>query len=222
MPTPVGKVTRKTAPSTPDTRLSILTAATETFARKGYAGARTEQIARAAGVKHTLVFYYFKSKEGLYRAVLVNVFSEWANRVSCALNKEGSPKQRLLTYINSYFDYIEEFWWVPRLVQQEQLRHEGGGTGRLQKLVEPYVQPVRHSLADLLREGISAGVFRNVDVEHCLHSISALIVFYFTRSEAVQSLEQGKAEVRGHIAERRRAVLDFVAAALFRSRSTKP
>ncbi|MFY9912514.1 MAG: TetR/AcrR family transcriptional regulator [Candidatus Sulfotelmatobacter sp.] len=219
MPTQIEKRTRKATAPIPDTRLSILTAATEEFARKGYAGARTEEIAGAAGVKHTLVFYYFKSKEGLYRAVLVKVFSEWASRVSCALDIEGSPTQRLLAYINSYFDYIAEFWWVPRLVQQEQLRHEGSGGRDLQKLVAPYVDPVHHRLADLLREGMAAGVFRKVDVEHCLHSISALIVFYFARGAAVRSLERGEPEVRAQVTRRRKAVLDFVSAALFTSQS---
>ncbi len=207
-----------TASST-DTRLSILAAATEEFARKGYAGARTERIAYAAGVKHTLVFYYFKNKERLYRAALENVFSEWANRVSRSLDQKGPPRQRLLAYINAYFDYIREFWWVPRLVQQEQLRHEGRGAGQVRKLVDRYIHPVQKQLAGLVREGISTGAFRDVDVEHCLHSISALIVFYFTRPLSVQTLERGEPEVRRQIARRREAVLDFVSAALFTSRS---
>ncbi|MFZ1138428.1 MAG: TetR/AcrR family transcriptional regulator [Candidatus Sulfotelmatobacter sp.] len=215
MPTPVEKRTSKATASTPDSRLSILTSATEEFARKGYAGARTEKIARAAGVKHTLVFYYFRNKERLYRAVLENVFSEWADRASRSLDQNEPPRQRLLAYVNAYFDYIAEFWWVPRLVQQEQLRHEARGVGQLRKLVDRYIQPIHQKLAGLIREGISTGVFRNVDVEHCLHSISALILFYFTRSLAVQSLQQGGPEVRAQVAKRRRAVLDFVSAALF-------
>jgi TetR/AcrR family transcriptional regulator len=208
--------------SIPDSRLSILTAATEEFARKGYAGARTERIAHAAGVKHTLVFYYFKNKETLYRAALESAFSEWANRVSRSMDQEGSPKQRLLAYINAYFDYIREFWWVPRLVQQEQLRHEGKGVGQVRELVDRYIQPVHKKLAGIIRDGISTGAFRDVDVEHCLHSISALIVFYFTRRLSVQALERGAPEVRRQIAGRRKAVLDFVSAALFTSRSASP
>jgi len=203
-----------------DSRRSILTAATAEFAKKGYAGARTEKIAHLAGVKHTLVFYYFHNKEKLYRAVLEKVFSEWADRVSRALDQKEPPSQRLLAYINAYFDYISEFWWVPRLVQQEQLRHEGREVGRLRKLLERYSHPVHQKLASLVREGVSTGAFRDVDVEHCLHSISALIVFYFTRSSSVQALERGEPEVRRQIARRRKAVLDFVTAGLFTLRST--
>lgn len=105
-------------------------------------------------------------------------------------------------------------------MQQEQLRHEGTEAGRLRKLVERYSHPVHQKLTNLIREGISTAAFRDVDVEHCLHSISALIVFYFTRGSSVRALERGEHEVRRQIARRRKAVLDFVTAALFTPRNT--
>ncbi len=77
----------------PASRLAILRAATEEFALKGYAGARTEGIARAAGVNHTLLFYHFKTKEQLYREVLEEIFSAWFERVSGALDREASARE---------------------------------------------------------------------------------------------------------------------------------
>ena len=221
MPILINKKKTAAAPM-PDTRLSILTAATEEFARKGYAGARTEKIARVARVKHALVFYYFRNKDNLYRAVLGSVFSEWADHVSQALDQRGPPTKRLLAYINAYFDYIVDFWWVPRLVQQEQLRHESREGGELRKLMNRYTHPIHEKLAALVKEGISTRVFRDVDVEQTLHSISALVVFYFARSSALRSLEQGQAEVRAQVTRRRKAVLDFVSTALFTSRGVRP
>ena len=44
------------------------------FSREGVAGARTDAIARAAGVNKALLYYYFKDKETLYGAVLDQVF----------------------------------------------------------------------------------------------------------------------------------------------------
>ncbi len=44
------------------------------FSREGVAGARTDAIARAAGVNKALLYYYFKDKETLYGAVLDHVF----------------------------------------------------------------------------------------------------------------------------------------------------
>jgi TetR/AcrR family transcriptional regulator len=196
-------------------RSAILRAATEEFALKGYAGARTDGIAHAAGVKHTLLFYHFKRKEQLYGAVLETVFSDWAERVSRALDERATPKQRLLVFINAYFDFVAEFPFAPRLVQQEQLRQRTVGSEHLHRLAERYIRPVHRKLLELLREGISSGEFRDLDIEHCVHSLSALIIFYFTSDLTAQLLGVVDPCSPPHIAARREAVLDFVSAALF-------
>src|SRR5215468_538334 len=52
-----------------DRRESILVAATHAFAAEGFGGARTQQIARAAGVSEALLFRHFPTKAALYDAV---------------------------------------------------------------------------------------------------------------------------------------------------------
>jgi TetR/AcrR family transcriptional regulator len=52
------------------TRERIMAAAQKEFAASGFAGARTDAIARRARVNERMIFYCFDSKEGLYRAVL--------------------------------------------------------------------------------------------------------------------------------------------------------
>jgi len=54
---------------------AILEAALNVFARKGYNGARTKEIAQEAGISETLVFRHFGSKENLYREALDHLFS---------------------------------------------------------------------------------------------------------------------------------------------------
>ncbi len=51
-----------------ETRSRILDAALSEFAANGLAGARTEQIAVAAGVNKALLYYYFESKEKMTRS----------------------------------------------------------------------------------------------------------------------------------------------------------
>ena len=52
-----------------------MTAAQKEFAANGFAGARTDAIARGARVNERMIFYCFQSKEGLYRAVLAKHLS---------------------------------------------------------------------------------------------------------------------------------------------------
>ena len=72
-------------------RDAILSAARSEFSRHGYAGARIERIAAAAAVNKQLIFHYFRSKEGLYAAVISAVFAGWQP----APDSATSPAERL-------------------------------------------------------------------------------------------------------------------------------
>src|SRR5262250_2452604 len=86
-------------------RAAILQAAVREFAREGVAGARTDAIARAAGVNKALLYYYFEDKEALYRAVLDEVFSGLRGAIHAALAQDLSPRDRLIAYLHAHFDY---------------------------------------------------------------------------------------------------------------------
>jgi TetR/AcrR family transcriptional regulator, transcriptional repressor of aconitase len=61
-----------------DRRRAIVDAAVPLFARKGFAGTTTRELAAAAGVSEALLFRHFPSKQSLYREIL-------------ALGCEGDP-----------------------------------------------------------------------------------------------------------------------------------
>ena len=60
--------------SAEERRTQILEAALEVFARQGFSGARTKEIARRARVSETLIFRHFDNKENLYHQALAHLF----------------------------------------------------------------------------------------------------------------------------------------------------
>jgi len=89
------------------TRARILDAAVREFSENGLAGARTEQIAEAAGVNKALLYYYFKSKEALYEAALGSI-AEGVRATSLAvLDADGSAGERFLRSVLDHFDRIQ-------------------------------------------------------------------------------------------------------------------
>src|SRR5690349_22679580 len=54
-------------------RQTIVDAAVPLFARKGFAGTTTRELAEAAGISEALLFRHFPSKELLYREILQQV-----------------------------------------------------------------------------------------------------------------------------------------------------
>src|ERR1700712_2909025 len=71
------KPTRRTGvpeAAAPATRDSILKAATKVFAKYGYDGGSVEKISKAAKSFDRMIYYYFGSKEGLFIAVLEDIY----------------------------------------------------------------------------------------------------------------------------------------------------
>jgi TetR/AcrR family transcriptional regulator len=73
------------------TRERIMAAAQKEFAAHGFAGARTDAIARRARVNERMIFYCFDSKEGLYRAVLAQKLSAETSMI------ESTPDQDFIS-----------------------------------------------------------------------------------------------------------------------------
>lgn len=86
-----------------ETRRRVLDAALRIFAEVGYEAAHTRQIAEEARVKLPTIAYYFGSKEGLFRAVIEHIASQYqkrmepiAARVRASLLDPAVPRETLL------------------------------------------------------------------------------------------------------------------------------
>src|SRR5712692_10924754 len=122
----------------PATVQRIVAAAESIFAERGLAGARTDEIAKAARVNKALLYYYFGSKANLHRFVLESLFSQLLVAVELAPAAGSLPRQQLLAYVNGYFDFVSSHPNYPRLVQREVMN-----SGKhLAWIVEHYFRPL--------------------------------------------------------------------------------
>ena len=199
------------------TKAAILNAALVEFAKMGLAGARTDTIAKNAGVNKALLYYYFKDKETLYGATLESVFGPLSEKLQCVLDGAGDPGEKVIRFAAAYFDTIAENQLYPRLVQHEMMRAGSGLSPHIQRIVEKYQRPTYVKLVRVFDEGIRAGMFRKVDILQFLPSMIAIIVFYFSSTPMLRAIMPGDPLSPERIAARRAAVLDFISAALFES-----
>ena len=197
-----------------ESRAAILKAAVAEFAEHGVAGARTDAIAQAAHVNKALLYYYFKDKDALYEAVLDHVFSGLRARVVPVLESNLPPRQKMLEYLGTYFDYIAANPRFPRVVQAEWMR-SGAGSARMQRVAKEYFAPIYGKLIAVLKEGVEAGEFRAVNPMDFLPSVAAIIVFYFSAAPLMKTIMKVDPLSPQRIRERRAFVLDFISAALF-------
>jgi TetR/AcrR family transcriptional regulator, fatty acid metabolism regulator protein len=78
-----------------DRRKTILRAAVEVFARKGYHGCRIADVAREAGVAYGLVYHYFKNKEELLQLVFEAGWGGFLSRIRDAAETSVPLEQKI-------------------------------------------------------------------------------------------------------------------------------
>jgi TetR/AcrR family transcriptional regulator len=198
------------------TRNAILEAALHEFATEGPSGARTDHITRAAGVNKALLYYYYRDKETLYGAVLDEVFGKLAATIHAVLDRDLPPREKILAAAAAHFDFVAQSPLYPRLVQREMMRAGRAGSPHIRRLVKDFMKPMQRRWIELLEAGMRSGEFRKVDPHNFVLSMVALNVFYFSSAPVVAEITHADPLSPAMIAARRSAVLDLLAAGLFR------
>ncbi len=189
-----------------DSRAAILDAAGRIFAANGLSGARADAIAAAAGVNKALLYYYFRSKENLYWAVLEDQVIAFQQKALAVLSQDGPAGDILLEYVATHFDFIRAHPYYPRLFQRMVM----AGDRRAQRLAAERLAPVAARLDALLRRGIRDGEVRPCDVLHTAISLVALTVFYFAAAPVIRLVSGVDALSPAQLRKRKAEVLAFV------------
>jgi AcrR family transcriptional regulator len=169
------------APSVADrdadaTRANILSVATEEFASKGLSGSRVDEIAERTHTVKRMIYYYFGSKEGLYRAVLEQAYDHIRTIESNLDLDTLPPLEALRQLVRVTFDYHNKHPEFVRLVMNENI-HKGAHVGHLPNIKERN-RTVIATLRRLLDRGTKTGDFRSdIDPIELHMSISALCFY---------------------------------------------
>jgi AcrR family transcriptional regulator len=125
---------------------SILYAAAEVFARRGYDGARIEEIADEAKVSKALIYEHFKGKRELYAHIRSRGTAESLQRtLEAAEAANGADSRTLLkSGVGAFFDFVAEQPLVWRVIQQEVSDPE------ISELMQSDQQRSEHAIAALL------------------------------------------------------------------------
>jgi len=146
-----------------EARALILRAARREFGSHGFAGARVDHIARRAGVNKQLIYYYFGSKNGLFRAA-AGPLPE--NPEHPPAGDKTAPDS-FRTAVGVLFAELAE---RPELVSLLVDRGQAGGT-----LAQQWAREKAQTLARLVSHGQGMGYFRD-DVDPDLLARQAIVL----------------------------------------------
>ncbi|MBQ4832909.1 TetR family transcriptional regulator C-terminal domain-containing protein [Pseudoalteromonas sp. MMG010] len=151
----------------------ILNAAEQLFSQLGYDGASMSMIAKAAQVPKANILYYFKSKDGLYEAVIDRIVVNW-NLGLNDINATQEPAIVLYNYIKNKVSLSIAQPLQSRLFAGEVLR----GAPYLQNYISSSTRPWVKKKAALFQSWIDQGKIDSVNPYHLLFTIWSTTQYY--------------------------------------------
>jgi TetR/AcrR family transcriptional regulator len=201
------------------TREKILNAALRQFGQLGLAGARTDAIAKAAGVNKALLYYYFKNKSSLYHATLNQVVSRTVESAVRSLDSGATPGESLLRLVLNHFDRIATQRPFQSLMQQEMVRFHRGESDVIPTLARSFYGPLLRKMEEVVREGIRTAELCDVDWMQILYAAMGANVFFFLSAPIMREAVPFEPFEPSALRDRRNAAIEFLGIALFRDRT---
>jgi TetR/AcrR family transcriptional regulator len=191
-----------------DTEERILEAAKRVFVRKGYAGARMQEIADEAGINKGLLHYYFRTKDNLFSAIFEQAFRELAPRTNEVFESDEPLLCKLDQFIDRYLEFLAQHPYLPAFVIQEINRHP---ETFFQKLNETGMRPNPMKLVMQIQMEAQKGAIRPINPIDLVINIISMCVFPFLARPMMQAMLQiGDEEYIGFMRARKTAVKGFV------------
>ncbi len=175
----------------------LLDAALALFVEKGFAAARSEEVAARAGVSKGTLYLYFPSKEELFKAVVRgNLAALIAEAQQLAEHFEG-PSATLLRR-------LMHAWWQ---------RVGSTSAGGIFKIIIAEVRnfpelaqfyrdevmiPAQRVIAGTLQRGIDRGEFRDVPVREATHALIAPMLFLALHRHSIGACIDMRPELDAH------------------------
>lgn len=200
----------RTRTNDPDrTKADIVEVATKEFAEHGLSGARVDAIAERTRTSKRMIYYYFGSKEGLYREVLVNHYRTLRGSERALSLDELPPIEALTQLVHSTFDFHNSHEDGVRLIINENIQR-GRNLEALPSL-EPINSVLINGLRRICERGAAQGVMRpGIDPIDLYMSIAALAFFNVSNRHTFSIIFHADLESPEALARRRDSVTAMI------------
>ena len=130
-----------------ETEEKILNAAQHVFQRRGFEGARMQEIADEAGINKSMLHYYYRSKDNLFMKVFQNGVKKIFPQIMMVLSKDISLKEKTWEIVEFYHTTFKTNPHLPAFAiyemnqNPERFREFVSGSGM--KIPEKFKEQVR-------------------------------------------------------------------------------
>ena len=165
----------------------ILEAAEAEFLEKGYGNAKTVAIAKRAGVSHSMLHYYFRTKEQLFQKVFKEKVQTFTQMFSVVFEQNTDFSETLRLVIETQFNFLTQNPQLPMFVIREILLNKENRDWAIKTLF-PHFFPFISTIEKMLKTEISKGAVRPIAIQNLLMNILSINISFFIALPALQEV----------------------------------
>jgi AcrR family transcriptional regulator len=160
-----------------DSGAAILRAAATEFAERGYDAARVDRIAARARVNKAMLYYHHGSKQGLYLAILREIFTAVGARARTIADGPGTASEKIDTWIATVVAEAAARPWFPPIM----LRELASGGAHVDPETLAMMNAIYAAVRKVIVQGQQEGAFGDVDPLLTHMTIMPAILIFFAR-----------------------------------------
>jgi AcrR family transcriptional regulator len=157
-----------------DRRNQLVDTAMSLFARKGFSGTTTREIARTAGVNEAIIFRFFPHKDDLYAAILERKSAESRSDALVDALRAAAAAGDDLAVIRTVVQHVIELHRRDPEFLRLMLHSALEGHSFARQYRDRHFAPLGRFLHEYVSAGQAAGRFRAVDTHALVRAIVAL------------------------------------------------
>ncbi len=189
------------------TEEKIFNAARIVFQKKGFAGARMQEIADEAGINKAMLHYCFKSKELLFKAIFMNAFSQLAPQINEIFNSQDTVFDKITKFTHSYISFVIVNPYLPQFVIQEM----NNNPEFVMSFMNYANRPNPAILIAQIEKEITDGIIKPINPKQLLLDIFSMTVFPFAAKMMVKGIIQiSDAEFNQMMEERKTSIAEQI------------
>ena len=186
------------------TEEKIKNAARIVFHKKGYAAARTRDIAEEAGINLALLNYYFRSKEKLFNLVMIDTMRNFFESVSGIVNNPGNTFiEKIELFASDYIDLLFSEPEIPVFIISE-IRNN---PEELLKKIDIKGIIFNSVFFRQFNEAVEDGKIKESNFLQFMVNFIALLVFPFVAKPLLMSLSEVREEQFNNFIEERKRLI---------------
>ena len=189
-----------------DVKSRIISAALNEFAQYGVESARIKRIADNAGISKSNIFYYFKTKQNLYRAVIREFLRRINSQLDLRLSRCGTFEQMLREIIYTHSTIINKSNYLVQILRRELANSQNE---IIQDISDTILSSESRKVLKLKYEQeVSAGRFRDLDFDQTMLSFYLMSLGYLSLAPLADVIWQIE-DVDEFLSQRKFAIIDL-------------